>query len=215
MRLAADFLSFEPPRLLEGAGSIKRLASFIKAKGCSGVFVVTDKGVVADHLLDGLFAGLDEQAVSYMLFDGTQANPTIQDIEDALKLYQDSRCEAVIAFGGDSPMDCAKGCVARHPVRRADDGRHGIGDYRCGGGLHRPQQYEEHCREGRTGRCSDSCRHRDGMARMHRSMPESPLPGPISAMFTPWPTRLSCRTFLISVANRCANLWLDSPTAST
>jgi len=113
MRLAANFLSFEPPELLDGAGSIKQLAAFIRSKGFSRVLVVTDKGLMATHLLDGLFAGLDEQAVSYALFDGTQANPTIQNIEDALRLYQDGRCEAIIAFGGGSPMDCAKGCAAR------------------------------------------------------------------------------------------------------
>ncbi|HUW70394.1 MAG TPA: iron-containing alcohol dehydrogenase [bacterium] len=113
MRLAAIFLSFDPPELLEGAGSLKRLAAFIKSKGFTKVLVVTDKGLMAAHLLDCLFESLDEQAVSYTLFDGTQANPTIQNIEDALQLYNDNRCEAVIAFGGGSAMDCAKGCAAR------------------------------------------------------------------------------------------------------
>ena len=113
MRLATNFLSFDPPELLEGAGSIRRLPAQIKSKGFARVLIVTDKGLMAANLLNSLFAALDEQRVSYALFDGVQANPTIQNIEDALQLYKSSGCEAVIAFGGGSSMDCAKGCAAR------------------------------------------------------------------------------------------------------
>lgn len=113
MRLATNFLSFDPPELLEGAGSIKRLPAFILSKGFSRVLVVTDKGLMAAHLLDSLFVALDEQGVSHALFDGVQANPTIQNIEDALRRYRDGDCQAIIAFGGGSSMDCAKGCAAR------------------------------------------------------------------------------------------------------
>mgnify|MGYP001337755912 CR=1 FL=1 len=113
MRLAANFLDFTPPELLDGPGSVKRLPSFIKSKGFSRVLVVTDKGLMAARLLDGLFDSLREAGVEYALFDGAQANPTIQNIEDALTLYKEKGCQAIIAFGGGSSMDCAKGCAAR------------------------------------------------------------------------------------------------------
>ncbi len=113
MRLATNFLDFTPPELLDGPGSVRRLPALIKAKGFSRVLVVTDKGLMAVHLLDGLFDSLREAGVEYALFDGAQANPTIQNIEDALALYKEKGCQAIIAFGGGSSMDCAKGCAAR------------------------------------------------------------------------------------------------------
>jgi len=113
MRLFTALFSFKPPELLEGAGSIGKLAGLIKSKGFTKVLIVTDKGLMAAHLLDGLFSSLDSEGVAYVLFDGTQANPTIQNIEDALALYASGSCQAVIAFGGGSSMDCAKGCAAR------------------------------------------------------------------------------------------------------
>jgi alcohol dehydrogenase len=113
MRVATNFLSFVPPELLEGAGSIRRLPAFVLSKGFRKVLVVTDKGLMALRLLDGLFASLDEAGISYALFDGAEVNPTIQNIEDALEAYRKNECQAIIAFGGGSSMDCAKGCAAR------------------------------------------------------------------------------------------------------
>lgn len=122
MRLASYFLDFTPPELLEGAGSVRRLPAFIKSKGVRKVLVVTDKGLMGAHLLDGLFEGLREAGVDYVLFDGVQPNPTIPNIEAALKLYSEDHgaapCEAIVAFGGGSSMDCAKATGARSANRR-------------------------------------------------------------------------------------------------
>lgn len=113
LKLAANFLSFEPPALLEGPGAIKRLPAFIKTKGFSKVLLVTDKGLMAAGLVDGLLSGLEAEGIAYVLYDGAQANPTIQNIEDALAAYLSGACQAVVAIGGGSPMDCAKGCALR------------------------------------------------------------------------------------------------------
>jgi len=113
MRFATNFLNFDSPELIEGPGSIKRLPAFIKTKGLAKVLVVTDKGLMAVHLLDSLFVSFKEAGVGYEVFDGAQANPTIQNIEDALALYLAKGCQGIVAFGGGSAMDCAKGCAAR------------------------------------------------------------------------------------------------------
>ncbi|MCC8023047.1 MAG: iron-containing alcohol dehydrogenase, partial [Clostridiales bacterium] len=56
---------------------------------------------------------LEEEGLAYVVYDGVQPNPTIPNIEEARKLYVDNGCEGVIAFGGGSPMDCAKVAAAR------------------------------------------------------------------------------------------------------
>ena len=47
------------------------------------------------------------------MFDGVDPNPTDLNVEEGVRLYKDNGCEAMVAFGGGSPMDCAKGIGAR------------------------------------------------------------------------------------------------------
>jgi alcohol dehydrogenase class IV len=65
------------------------------------------------HLLDSLFEALKSADIKYSLYDQVQPNPTIDNIEAALKIYKANNCQAIIAFGGGSPMDCAKATGAR------------------------------------------------------------------------------------------------------
>ena len=113
MKFAVNFLDWTPPHLLKGAGAIKELPALVKAQGINNVLVVTDKGLMSLHLLDTLFAGLDAEGIKYSVFDGVQPNPTIYNVEDALKMYKENNCQGFIAFGGGSPMDCAKVTAAR------------------------------------------------------------------------------------------------------
>lgn len=113
MKIAMFAFDWSEPELLEGPGAIKKLPDLIKSKGLSNVLIVTDKGLTGLHLLDSLYEKLDEVGIEYVVYDGTHPNPTIDNIEDALQLYLDNNCEGVIAFGGGSPMDCAKATAAR------------------------------------------------------------------------------------------------------
>ena len=113
MKVAVNFLDWTPPQVLKGAGSIKELPALVKKQGVNNVLVVTDKGLMGLHLLDSLFEGLEAEGIKYSVFDGVQPNPTIYNVEDALKIYKDNNCEGFIAFGGGSPMDCAKITAAR------------------------------------------------------------------------------------------------------
>ncbi len=112
-RVAMCVFDWSEPTLLEGPGAIKRLPEFIKSKGLKKVLVVTDKGLMGIHLLDSLFEEMEKAGLEYVVYDGTQPNPSIENIEDARELYVSNNCEGVIAFGGGSPMDCAKAAAAR------------------------------------------------------------------------------------------------------
>ncbi len=112
-RVATKVLDWTGPRLIQGAGSVKKLPSVIKADGFDNVLIVTDKVLHGLGLLDGLKAGLEEKGIDYVVYDGTQPNPTIPNIEEARQMYLDNNCKAVVAFGGGSSMDCAKAAAAR------------------------------------------------------------------------------------------------------
>lgn len=112
-RFVACFLPWRRPELLQGEGSLGKLPGFMQEKGLDNVLIVTDKGLVALGLMDGMLAGFDASAIKYVVFDKTVPNPTIDNIEAALELYKANGCIGIVAFGGGSPMDCAKGVAAR------------------------------------------------------------------------------------------------------
>ena len=107
------FLDWSEPQLLTGPGSVKKLPDLIAEKGIDKVLVVTDKGLMGLGIPNGLFEELTKKGIGYVVYDGVQPNPTIENIEEARKMYVDNGCRGVIAFGGGSPMDCAKIAAAR------------------------------------------------------------------------------------------------------
>lgn len=56
---------------------------------------------------------LEDSEISCAVFDETVANPTVANVEAARALYLNEHCQALIAFGGGSSMDCAKAVGAR------------------------------------------------------------------------------------------------------
>lgn len=113
LKFAMRFMNWKEPVLLEGEGAVLRLPQFIKDKGINKVLVVTDKGLMNLKVLDPMFAELKKVGVDYALYDGVQPNPTIPNIEECKDIYINNKCEGIIAFGGGSPMDCAKAAAAR------------------------------------------------------------------------------------------------------
>ena len=113
LKLGMCFMNWAEPELLKGEDAVLKLPSFIKDKNINRVLVVTDKGLMGLHLLDPIFKELENVGIEYFVFDGVQPNPTINNIEDCKNVYLNNKCEGIIAFGGGSPMDCAKAAAAR------------------------------------------------------------------------------------------------------
>lgn len=113
MFVATLLMNWDEPQTISGPGSVKKLPEFVKSKGVNSVLIVTDKGLMGLHLLDSLFEELDKVGIKYTVYDGVQPNPSFENIEEARKLYLDNGCQGFIAFGGGSPMDCAKAAAAR------------------------------------------------------------------------------------------------------
>lgn len=116
-KAALPFMQPPCPKLLSGTGMVKQLPEVVKKEGITNVLVVTDKVLMDLGLPKGLLDVLGESDVRYTVFDDVQPNPTIQNIEEGLKIYLDNDCEGIIGFGGGSPIDCAKAIGARkaHP----------------------------------------------------------------------------------------------------
>ena len=113
MYVACFFLPWRKPDILEFDNGVLGLPEFIKAQGIERVLLVTDEGLKNLGLCDGLVNKCEEVGLKCAWYYKAVPNPTINNIEDALKMYKENDCQAIIAFGGGSPMDCAKGVGAR------------------------------------------------------------------------------------------------------
>ncbi|MCS0824204.1 iron-containing alcohol dehydrogenase [Cytobacillus firmus] len=112
-KLASPFLPWRKPELLEGPNSLDKLPDVIKKNEISRILIVTDSGISGLGLMDGLLSNLQKKNIEFYIYDKTIPNPTNTNIEEALEVYKKNDCQGIIAFGGGSPMDCAKGVGAR------------------------------------------------------------------------------------------------------
>ncbi|MDR6123265.1 alcohol dehydrogenase [Bacillus sp. SLBN-46] len=113
MKTTSYFLPWKEPELLEGENSLSKLPQRIKSQNIESVLIVTDQGIVSVGLIDAFLEALSKEKIKFVMYDKTVPNPTIDNIEEALKLYHSNNCSGIVAFGGGSPLDCAKGVGAR------------------------------------------------------------------------------------------------------
>jgi len=113
MKIAANVLPWRKPALLEGENCILKLPGRISEKGITSVLLVTDKAIMSLGLPNALLEAMQSAGISMAVYDKTVPNPTIDNIEEALSMYKENNCGGIIAFGGGSSMDCAKGVGAR------------------------------------------------------------------------------------------------------
>ena len=111
--IVMPFMPWRKPNLLVGENSLLKLPELIKSLSIKSVLIVTDKGLSSLGLVDPLMKELTKEGLNYVLYDEVVPNPTISNIEKGVEIYRNNSCDAIIAFGGGSPMDCAKGIGAR------------------------------------------------------------------------------------------------------
>lgn len=109
-RLAVPFMPIKAPKLLSDCAEIGTLFA---NKGVKRALIVTGPNVRKHGLTDPVLTALEANGIGYEIYDRTPANPTIYAIEEAFALYRERACDALIAVGGGSPIDCAKGVCAR------------------------------------------------------------------------------------------------------
>lgn len=109
-KIALPFLPYRKPEVI---GSVKAIPDIMKKKRCTSVLIITDKGIRNLGLTKRLEKALSDSQIPFTVYDGTVANPTTVNVAEALDLYLENRCDAIIGFGGGSSMDCAKAVGAR------------------------------------------------------------------------------------------------------
>lgn len=119
-RAALPLLPYREPARLD---RVEQVPGVLGRLGIGAVLLVTDKNLRAAPAAGRLTAALEAAGIACTVFDGVDPNPTVHNVETAFALYRQCGARAIIAFGGGSPMDCAKAVGARAAYPNRSIGR--------------------------------------------------------------------------------------------
>jgi alcohol dehydrogenase class IV len=108
-----------PNRVLFGSMARELLSQELGRLGVSRPLIVTDRGLRRAGIVDNVLGPLH---LPHFVYDDIQPNPTEGDVLGALDLYRNEGCDGVVALGGGSPIDTAKGVrlLATHEGKLSD-----------------------------------------------------------------------------------------------
>jgi alcohol dehydrogenase len=110
--IAARLVPAPMPFMLTGPGSSVELARLIADRGVRSVLVVTDRVLVKLGVVAPVLNALQEAGLAVTVFSEVEPDPTIDIIMAGIEQLRASGATAVLAIGGGSPIDAAKGMIA-------------------------------------------------------------------------------------------------------
>lgn len=100
---------FVAPEFLFGCGAIPMLSRYIKNLGVKKILLVSDQGVMTAGWVSVIEKQIKDTGTPYVLFSDVSPNPRDCEVMTGAEVYQNEACDMIVAVGGGSPMDCAKG----------------------------------------------------------------------------------------------------------
>ena len=110
LRVAMPFLPYRQPKILT---NYLALCDVLKSNNINSVLFVADKNLIDLGLTKELISKLDSEKIKYHVYDKTVPNPTTDNVLEGLEMYKQNDCQAIVALGGGSIMDCAKAIGAK------------------------------------------------------------------------------------------------------
>ncbi len=104
-----EMRKFVAPEFIFGIGARHRAAFYAQNMQARRALVVTDPGIIAAGWLDELNESLHESGVATVVFDVVTPNPKDHEVMAGARRYRDEGCDVIVALGGGSVIDCAKG----------------------------------------------------------------------------------------------------------
>ncbi|MDO4170367.1 MAG: iron-containing alcohol dehydrogenase [Lachnospiraceae bacterium] len=110
LKIALPFLPYRKPKIVK---DVTQIPDILHKKHYESVLIITDADISRLGLTKQLELALIDAGIVYVMYDRTVANPTTDNVNEALDLYKKHDCRAIIGFGGGSSIDCAKAVGAK------------------------------------------------------------------------------------------------------
>ena len=104
-----SLLKFEIPEIIYGLGALSQIGQCARRLGGERILLVTDPGLIAARWVDESIKYLQEEDLQYVICDNVVTNPRDFQVEEGAELYRRKNCDVIVAVGGGSPIDTAKG----------------------------------------------------------------------------------------------------------
>lgn len=92
-----------------GKGAINAIGSEIKSRNAHKAFVCSDPDLIKFGVTDKVLNVLKQEGIEYSIYSNIKANPTIENVQHGVDEFKASGCDIIVAIGGGSSMDTAKG----------------------------------------------------------------------------------------------------------
>lgn len=97
-----------PKTVIVENGCSENIGAYLKKEAISKALIITDATLQRTGLVDKIVGYLGEAGIEAVVYNETQPEPPLENVEKSLNLYRTERCDGVIGLGGGSPIDVAK-----------------------------------------------------------------------------------------------------------
>ena len=108
------------PRMIKGEHALLDLVDVLKEKHLTHYMIVTTPGFIKRGTLQSFFEALTQNDIQYSIFHDVKPDPEISDVEKLKEMFIKDGCQALIAIGGGSAIDCSKAALACVPMKNLD-----------------------------------------------------------------------------------------------
>jgi alcohol dehydrogenase len=103
-----NFVFNLPVKFDFGVGVSAKAGAELKKYGCKKAIIITDQGIVKAGIVEKIKKSLESEGIENVVYSKVKPNPSIENSEEASKIYKSENCDCIIGLGGGSCMDSAK-----------------------------------------------------------------------------------------------------------
>ncbi len=100
---------FVAPEFIFGHGALNFAGQYANNFGAKKVLMVTDPGVISAGWATKVAESLEAAGLPFVIYSDITPNPKSEEVMKGTEIYFSQQCDVIVAVGGGSPMDCAKG----------------------------------------------------------------------------------------------------------
>ncbi|MBF0286624.1 MAG: iron-containing alcohol dehydrogenase [SAR324 cluster bacterium] len=104
-----EIRKFVSPEIIFGVDARLRAGTYLKNLGIQKALIVTDPGVIDAGWAGSVIRTIEEEGVAYSIYAKVSPNPRVNEVMEGSEFFKSEGCDGIVAVGGGSPIDCAKG----------------------------------------------------------------------------------------------------------